>query len=294
MTSRASQLAQLPKDPGEEPAYADGYFDEDAEYDGDENYPESDFRTHFGRPADAVAAMRAGDQWEWVGCIDGSRMRHRILTFDDGTAVVEQAVFLDTPQEGPILCAWHETPEDQRALLEENILRALDGLQSALRPHLEAEIRARRGDDYAALVPEAFSDAPEPHGSGIPLFGWRILHPVNPETTWDDTLDIALWNSSMALGDWSGTYDHIREVRGDGFASLLRNHDVPAVLCAKCEKPITARHPSWPGTWSTPSDDFGGPVCEGANSGLQRNPGLPEPRMGWYTDRDFGTPHQPG
>ncbi|MFF4858627.1 hypothetical protein ACFY2N_27465 [Streptomyces rubiginosohelvolus] len=288
VTSRASLPAQL----AEAAAYEADHYDEDPEYGDDENFPVSEFQAQFGRPADAVAAVRAGEQWEWVGCVDGSRMRHRILMSGEGTARVEQAVFLDTAQEGPILCAWHETPENQRALLERKVLRALDSLQSALRPHLEAEIRAARGDDYTALTPEAFSGTPEPHGAGIPLFGWRILHLVTPETTWEDTLDIALWNSSMALGDWSGYYDHIDEVRQDGFTSLLREEDVPAVLCAQCRKPITSRHPDWPGIWTTPSDDGGGPACEGPGRGVA--PRLPEPRLGWYSDREFGLPHQPG
>ncbi|MCX5396124.1 hypothetical protein [Streptomyces sp. NBC_00102] len=216
-------------------------------------------------------------------------MRHRVLAFDDGTAFVEQAVFLGTVQEGAILCAWHEAPEDGRPLLERNILAALDRLQGALRPHLEAEIRDSRGDDYTAGVPEAFSDAPERHGPGIPLFGWRILYPVTPETTWDDTLDVALWNSSLAIEEWSHHYDHIDEVRQDGFASLLRRHDVPAVLCAACRKPITSRHPRWPGIWVTPTDEGGSATCEGTGT----EPFPPAPRIGWYSDGEFGTPHRP-
>ncbi|WP_331756485.1 hypothetical protein [Streptomyces microflavus] len=277
VTSRASLPAQLAQAP-----------DWEAEYCDDEDFPMSAFQAQFARPADAVAAVRAGERWEWIGCADGSRMRHRILASDDGTAVVEQAVFLGTVQEGAILCAWHETPEDERPLLEKSILSALDCLQGALRPHLEEEIREGRGDDYAALVPEAFSDAPEPHGPGIPLFGWRILHPVAPETTWDDTVDIALWNSSLAM-DWSGHYDHIDEVRRDGFTALLHRHDVPAVLCTGCEKPITSRHPRWPGIWVTPTDEGGGAACEGTGT----EPFPPAPRIGWYTDSEFGTPHQP-
>ncbi|WP_331735636.1 hypothetical protein [Streptomyces sp. NBC_00057] len=268
---------------------AHDWDDDDSGWDDDEGFPMTAFREQFARPADAVATVRAGGQWEWTGCIDGSRMRHRVLLFDDGTAAVEQAVFLGPIQESAILCAWHETPEEERPALEKSILSALASLHAAVRPHLEAEIRQARPDNYTAPVPEAFSHTPEPHGPGLPLFGWRLMHQVSPESVWDDTLDVALWNSSMAIGDWSGMYDHIDEVRQGGFTDLLRRHGVPAVLCAKCEKPITSRHPRWPGIWTTPSDDGGGPACEGTGTG----PFPPAPRIGWYTDSEFGEPHQP-
>ncbi|WP_406489657.1 hypothetical protein OH736_45450 (plasmid) [Streptomyces sp. NBC_01650] len=40
---------------------------------------------------------------------------------------------------------------------------------------------------------------------------------MSPESVCDETLDVALWNSSMAIGDWSGMYDDI-----DGSARRLR------------------------------------------------------------------------
>ncbi|MFJ8405770.1 hypothetical protein ACIQ9K_35585 [Streptomyces microflavus] len=284
VVSRALLPAQLADVPD-----CDAECCDDENFPVDEDFPMSAFREQFASPAGAAAAVREDKRWEWVGCIDGSRMRHRILASDDGTAAVEQAVFLGTTQEGAILCAWHETPDGERPALKKNILSALDRLQGALRPHLEAEIREGRDDDYTALVPEAFCDAPEPYGAGIPLFGWRILHPVTPETTWEDTLDIALWNSSIAIGDWSGHYDHVDEISLDGFTRLLRHHGIPAVLCAECERPITSRHPRWPGIWATPTDEGGGASCEGKGTG----PFPPAPRLGWYTDSEFGTPHQP-
>ncbi|MYW09988.1 hypothetical protein GT034_16750 [Streptomyces sp. SID2563] len=271
------------------PAEAHDWDDDDSDWDDDEDFPMSDFRAQFASPADAVAGTRAGKPWEWVGCVDGSRMRHRILVRDDGAAVVEQAVFLGTVQEGAILCAWHEAGPDSRPLLEKNILNALDSLHEAVRPHLEAEIREVRGEDYTAVVPQAFMESPEPYGAGVPLFGWRILHPVTPDSTWDDTLDVALWSTSIAVGGWAGSYDHIDEVRADGFTALLRRHNVPAHRCAECKKPITSRHPRWPGIWTTPTDEGGGPACAGTGSG----PYPPEPRIGWYTDSEFGEPHRP-
>ncbi|MEV7906638.1 hypothetical protein [Streptomyces anulatus] len=243
----------------------------------------------FPSPADAVAAAREGMPCEWTGSIDGSHMRHRPVLFGDGTAGIEQAVFLGAAQEKVIVCAWHETPAGDRPVLEKNILNALDDLYAVLRPHLEADIRLARADNYTAPVPQTFSDTPEPHGTGLPLFGWRLIHSVSPASVWDGMLDVALWNSSVALYDWLDEYDHIGEVRMDGFIELLRRHDVSAVLCAGCEKPITSRHPRWPGIWTTPSDEGGGPGCAGPESG----PHTPAPLIGWYTDSDFGTPHQP-
>ncbi|MFE7621663.1 hypothetical protein [Streptomyces sp. NPDC057496] len=116
-----------------------------------------------------------------------------------------------------------------RPVLEKNILSALDSLYTAVRPHLEAEIRQAREDNYIAPVPEAFSDAPEPHGPGIPLFGWRLTRRVSSDSAWEDVLDVALWNSSIAIGDWSGLYDQIDEIQQDGFTDLLHHHGVPAV-----------------------------------------------------------------
>lgn len=243
----------------------------------------------FPTPADAVTAAREGTPCEWTGSIDGSHMRHRPVLLGDGTAGIEQAVFLGSAQEKAILCAWHETPAQDRPVLEKNILNALDDLYAALRPHLESDIRQARADNYTAPVPETFSDTPEPHGGGLPLFGWRLIHPVSPASTWDDVLDVALWNSSTMLDDWLERYNHIDEARMDGFVELLRRHGVPALLCAGCEKPITSRHPRWPGVWTTPSDEYGGPACPGSGEG----PHPPAPVIGWYTDSDFGTPHRP-
>ncbi|MFB7853560.1 hypothetical protein ACFC34_42160 [Streptomyces sp. NPDC056053] len=102
-------------------------------------------------------------------------------------------------------------------------------------------------------------------------------------------LDVALWNSSIAIGDWSGLYDQIDEIQQDGFTDLLHHHGVPTVLCAMCKKPLTSRHPRRPGTWTTPGDDGGGPACAGTGTG----PFSPASRIGWYTDGEFGEPHQP-
>lgn len=103
----------------------------------------------------------------------------------------------------------------------------------------------RRWTRCCAWPAAAFSPRPwcAPCCPGRPLprrESWRLMHRVSPEPVWDDTLDVALWNSSMVIGDWSGMYDHIDEVRQGGFADLLRRHGVAAMLCAKCEKPITA------------------------------------------------------
>ncbi|MFB8143465.1 hypothetical protein [Streptomyces parvus] len=276
--SRAPRVLRVPQVPHGEADPGAAAFD----------FPDTALRSRFSTPADAVSAVRSGKTVEWTGSNDGSSMRHRLLTADDGTAVVEQAVFLGGLQESMILCAWHETPEQERPGLEKRIFGALDDLHTAVRTVLEEDIRTLRSDgsdDYTAPVPEAFCEAPERHGAGIPLFGWRVLHPVTAGTTWEDTVDPATWNSSEVIGGWSGDFDHIDVVRPEGFAGLLRRCGVPIVLCALCGDPITSRHPRWPGVWTGPRGD--GPLCDAAASAA------PKPLHGWYTDSMFGAPHQP-
>lgn len=278
---RVPQAPQIPQAPHGESALDAAAFD----------LPHVALRTRFSTPADAVDAVRSGETVEWAGSDDdGSGMRHRVLAADDGTAVVEQAVFLGGRQESTILCAWHETPEQERPGLEKRILGALDDLHTAVRTVLEEDIRTFRSDGsdgYTAPVPEAFCEAPELHCAGIPLFGWRVLHQLTAGTTWEDTVDPATWNSSLAIGGWSGDFDHIDAVRLEGFAELLHRHGVPVVLCALCGDPITSRHPRWPGVWTGPRGD--GPLCEEAGT----DSAAPTPQHGWYTDSMFGFPHQP-
>jgi hypothetical protein len=243
-------------------------------------------RAQFPAPIDAVAAVRSGEAVEWIGNIDGSMMRHRVLLADDGSAFVEQAVFLGSVQERVLLCAWHQTPGPERQAVQKGVLAALDELHAAVRPVLEGEIRQFQ-TGYTAPVPEPFQEAPEPHGPGLPVFGWRIVHPVSPETTWDDTVDTATWNTSMTMSGWTGEYEHISELQQSGFAQLLRRHGVPALLCAGCGYPITDRHPRWPGIWITPDSEIG-PLCTDGEAGV----GTPEPRLGYLTDDDFGLPHR--
>ncbi|MDX3066444.1 hypothetical protein PV518_30430 [Streptomyces sp. ND04-05B] len=150
------------------------------------NDPLDAFAERFSAPVDAVKAAQAGERVEWTGSIDGSTMRHRVLLADDGTAAVEQAVFVGGPLEELLLCAWHQAGEQGREVLEAGVLAALDDLHTALRPVLEAEIREVR-PDYTAAVPQSFREEPEPYGPGMPVFGWRLLHPVGPDTTWEDT-----------------------------------------------------------------------------------------------------------
>ncbi|WP_434600185.1 hypothetical protein [Streptomyces sp. A5-4] len=241
----------------------------------------------YPAPADAVKAVRAGERVEWTGSIDGSTMRHRIVLADDGTAAVEQAVFTGGTLEQILLCAWHQAGEQARDHLEAGVLAALDNLHEAVRPVLEAEIREAR-PDYNAPVLQSFREEPEPHGPGMPVFGWRILHPVGPETTWGDTVDTAAWNSSLTMSGWLDYYDHVPELQPTGFTQLLRRHGVPAVLCANCGNPITDRHPRWTGVWITPDCDSG-PLCGDPHAG----PAAPEPLLGMLTDQEFGDPHHP-
>ncbi|WP_331752689.1 hypothetical protein OG440_40360 (plasmid) [Streptomyces sp. NBC_00637] len=241
----------------------------------------------FPAPIDAVKAVQAGERVEWTGSIDGSTMRHRVLMTDDGTAAVEQAVFVGGPLEELLLCAWHQAGEQGRELLETGALAALDDLHTVVRPVLEAEIREVR-PDYTAAVLQSFREEPEPHGPGMPVFGWRLLHPVGPDTTWEDTRDTAAWNSSQTMSGWLHYYDRVPELQRTGLASLLRKHGVPTVLCADCGQPITDRHPRWTGVWVTP-DSESGPVC---GDPYARRVAA-EPLLGTFTDQDFGTPHRP-
>ncbi|MFM9452488.1 hypothetical protein [Streptomyces europaeiscabiei] len=241
----------------------------------------------FPAPIDAVKAVQAGERVEWTGSIDGSTMRHRVLMTDDGTAAVEQAVFVGGPLEELLLCAWHQAGEQGRELLETGVLAALDDLHTVIRPVLEAEIREVR-PDYTAAVLQSFREEPEPHGPGMPVFGWRLLHPVGPDTTWEDTRDTAAWNSSQTMVGWNDYYDHVPELQRPGLAGLLRKHGVPSVLCADCGQPITDRHPRWTGLWVTP-DSESGPVCGEPHA----RPVAAEPLLGTFTDQDFGAPHHP-
>lgn len=150
---------------------------------------------------------------EWTGSIDGSTMRHCVLLADDGTAAVEQTVFVGGPLEEILLCAWHQAGEQGREALEAGVLAALDDLHAAVRPVLEAEIREVR-PDYTAAVPQSFREEPEPHGPGMPVLGWRLLHPVGPDTTWEDTRDTAAWNTSQTMSGWLGYYDHVPSSSG--------------------------------------------------------------------------------
>ncbi|MFE7114309.1 hypothetical protein ACFU99_02645 [Streptomyces sp. NPDC057654] len=241
----------------------------------------------FPAPADGVKAVQAGERVEWTGHIDGSMMRHRLLLTDDGTAAVEQAVFVGGILERALLCAWHQAGEEGREVLESGVLAALDTLHTALRPALEAQIR-EVCPDYTAAVPQPFREEPEPHGPGMPLFGWRLLHPVGPDTTWEETVDTATWNSSTTMCGWLGFDDGIPELQPAELARLLRRHDVPALCCVDCGSPITDRHPRWAGVWVTPDSDSG-PLCEAP----RRSPAGREPLLGMLADEEFGTPHRP-
>lgn len=241
----------------------------------------------FPAPVDAVRAVRAGERVEWTSNIDGSTMRHRVLLADDGTAAVEQAVFVGGTVEQILLCAWHQAGAQGRDSLEAGMLAALDDLHTAVRPVLEAEVREAR-PDYTALALRSFREEPEQHGPGMPVFGWRLLHSVGPDTTWEDTVDTAAWNSSQTMHGWLDYYDHVPELQPTGLVRLLRQHGIPAVLCAGCGSPITNRHPRWTGIWVTPDCDSA-PLC-----GDPHGPVAEEPLLGTLTDQEFGTPHRPG
>ncbi|MGA5564321.1 NAD-dependent epimerase/dehydratase family protein [Streptomyces platensis] len=250
--------------------------------------PLRDLADRFPTPADGAKAVRVGERVEWTGEIDGSMMRHRVLLADDGTAVVEQAVFVGGALEKILLCAWHQAGEQGRDSLEAGVLAALDDLHAAVRPVVEAEIREAR-PNYTAPTLQSFREKPEQHGPGMPAFGWRILHQVDQDTTWEVTIDAATWNSSQTMSGWLGYYDHVPELQPAGLARLLHQHGVPAVLCARCGNPITDRHPRWTGIWITP-DSESGPLCGAPHTGLVS----PEPLLGTLTDQDFGDPHRPG
>ncbi|MEW2574797.1 hypothetical protein [Streptomyces syringium] len=241
----------------------------------------------YPAPLDGVKAARTGEPVEWIGSIEGSMMRHRIVLADDGTAALEQAVFVGGCLEQVLLCAWHQAGEPGRDQFEAGVLTALDDLHTTLRPILEAEVRDVC-PDYNAAVLRSFREEPERHGAGMPLFGWRVLHPVGPETTWDDTVDAAAWNSSLTMSSWPDHYDHVPALQPARLARLLRDHGVPAVLCAGCGAPITDRHPRWTGIWTTP-DSESGPVCGDRHAG----PDAPDPVLGMFTDEEFGEPHRP-
>lgn len=241
----------------------------------------------YQTPLDGVKAVRAGEHVEWIGSIEGSMMRHRIVPADDGTAAIEQAVFVGGFLEQILLCAWHQAGEPGRDAYESGVLTALDDLHATLRPILEAEVRDVRPDYHAAVL-RSFREEPERHGPGMPVFGWRVLHPVSPETTWEDTVDAAAWNSSLTMSSWPDHYDHVPALQPTRLAQLLRDHGVPAVLCAGCGNPLTDRHPRWAGVWITPDSDFG-PVCGEPHAG----PDTPDPLLGTLTDQEFGAPHRP-
>ncbi|MGA4966972.1 hypothetical protein [Streptomyces pseudogriseolus] len=241
----------------------------------------------FPAPADAVKAVQAGEPLEWTGDIEGAKMRHRVVLADNGEAVVEQAVFLDGALEQMVLCAAHQAGEHGREQLHTGVLAALDALHTVIRPIVEAGVRKVR-PDYTAAVLESFHETPEPNGPGTPVFGWRTFHSIGPDTTWEDTIDTATWNSSTMMSGLIGDSDGVPELQPPQLARLLRDHGVPVILCAGCGDPITDRHPRWIGSWTSPSNDSG-PLCEAPTPA----PRLPAPRLGWLTDAEFGHPHHP-
>ncbi|MFF3350360.1 hypothetical protein [Streptomyces sp. NPDC002779] len=241
----------------------------------------------FPTPVDAVKAVQAGEPVEWIGDIEGVKMRHRVVLANNGEAVVEQAVFLDGALEQMVLCAAHQAGEHGRDRLHTGVLAALDALHTVIRPIVEAGIRKVR-PDYTAAVLESFHETPEPNGPGTPVFGWRTFHSGGPDTTWDDTIDTATWNSSTMMSGLIGDSDDVPELQPLQLARLLRENGVPVILCAGCGDPITERHPRWSGVWVSPSSDSG-PLCEAPTPALR----LPAPRLGWLTDAEFGHPHQP-
>ncbi|MFF9336915.1 MULTISPECIES: hypothetical protein [Streptomyces] len=246
-----------------------------------------DLAERFPAPADAVKAVQAGEPVEWIGDIEGAKMRHRVVLADNGEAVVEQAVFLDGALEQMVLCAAHQAIEDGREQLHTGVLAALDALHTVIRPIVEAGVRKVR-PDYTAAVLESFHEAPEPNGPGTPVFGWRTFHSIGPDTTWEATIDAATWNSSTMMSGLIGDADDVPELQPLQLVRLLREHGVPVILCADCGDPLTDRHPRWSGVWVSPSNDSG-PLCEAPTPALR----LPPPRLGWLTDAEFGHPHQP-
>ncbi|MER8235805.1 hypothetical protein [Streptomyces sp. NPDC094049] len=257
------------------------------EEDEEEFVPLRSLADQYPTPAHAVKAVASGERVEWTGDIDGAKMRHRVMHDATGAAVVEQAVFLDGDLEKMVLCAAHQAGEKAQEQLQEGVLSVLDALHAVLRPLTEARVREVR-PDYTAAVLESFREAPELHGPGTPVFGWHTFHSIGPDTTWEDTIDTATWNSSLAMSSWIGEFDDVPELQIPQLVRRLRDHDVPVVLCAHCERPITDRHPRWAGVWVTP-DSENGPVCETAAPSPQR----PAPRLGLFSDDDFGDPHRP-
>ncbi|MFD9047828.1 hypothetical protein [Streptomyces zaomyceticus] len=270
-----------------------------ADQDGDEEWEDlqdddvADFLhldASYTTPADAVKAFADGAGVEWIGSVDGALMRHRVVRGGDGTGVIEQAVFVTGLLERMLVCAWYQAGPDGQAQASENILAALDVLHSAIRPVVEADVRAFR-PDYTAAVLEAFRETPEPHCAGTPVFGWRTFHTVEPETTWDDIVDTATWNSSVVFDSWHQE-DTIPELEPGRLASLLTRRSVPLVLCSKCGNPITDRHPRWTGVWASPGDE-GGPLCDRSLVAARKAPRYPSPRLSRLTDGEFGDPHLP-
>ncbi|MGY3341080.1 hypothetical protein ACVW0K_007273 [Streptomyces filamentosus] len=280
---RSASAQQAGSPPAEEEPEWEGHL----EADGEEFTPLLSLTTRYPTPAHAAKAAEAGDQVEWIGHIDGARMRHRVMLGAHGEAVVEQAVFLDGDLEKMVLCAAHQAGEEGQEQLRAGVLSALDALHTVIRPLTEAHVREFR-PDYTAPVLESFSEAPEPHGAGAPVFGWRTFHHIEPDTTWDDTIDTATWNSSLALSRWLGDFDGVHDLEAPQLARVLRDRGVPVVLCAGCEKPITNRHPRWTGVWVTP-DSESGPVCESPGRPLWG----PGPELSLFSDADFTDPHRP-
>ncbi|MDV5143190.1 hypothetical protein R1T08_02410 [Streptomyces sp. SBC-4] len=249
--------------------------------------PLASLKDRFPTPADAVKTVQAGEEVEWIGSVEGAKMRHRVVLTDNREALIEQAVFLDGALEQMVLCAAHQVGEHDRDELHTGVLAALDVLHTVIRPITETDVRNFQ-PGYTAAVLESFQEAPEPHGPGTPVFGWRTFHSVGPNTTWDDTVDTATWNSSTMMSGFLGDSDDVPELQPLQLARLLRDHGVPVILCASCGDPITDRHPRWNGVWVSPGNDTG-PLCEAPTPALQ----LPAPRLGWLTDAEFGHPHQP-
>ncbi|MFE1499830.1 hypothetical protein ACFW89_32685 [Streptomyces albidoflavus] len=244
----------------------------------------------YATPADAVKAFLDGVTVEWIGSVDGARMRHQVVPGSDGGGAIEQAIFVAGPLERMLVCAWHQAGTEGQDRMSENVLAALDLLHSAIRPVIEAEVRKFR-PDYTAATLEAFREAPEPHGTGIPVFGWRTFHAVEPDTAWMEAIDTAAWNSSVVLDNWDGEYA-IPELEPVPLANLLRQHCVPLVLCAGCGEAITNRHPRWTGTWMSLDSD-GGALCARSLEPRSEPPRYRSPQFSWLTDGEFGDPHHP-
>ncbi|AJF70417.1 hypothetical protein [Streptomyces vietnamensis] len=281
-----------PKRAPRQPASALPASDRDEDWEDSEDYVSDVLHLDatYATPADAVKAFLDGVTVEWIGSVDGARMRHRVARGGDGREAIEQAVFVAGPLERMLVCAWHQAGPEGQTRMSEDVLAVLDVLQSAIRPVVEAEVRKFR-PDYTAATLEAFREAPEPHGTGMPVFGWRTFHAVEPDTTWLEAIDTAAWNSSIALDNWHRE-NAIPELEPAPLANLLRRHDVPLVLCAGCGEAITDRHPRWTGTWMSLDSD-GGALC--ALSLEPRSEPLrhPSPRFSWLTDNEFGDPHHP-